>query len=96
VTEYPTLDFPLGILPEQSFESTSVTFERGDLFLLLTDGMTEVFDQDGKEMGIGPVKDAFAKSAKMPLPEIFSTLRESALSFGHQDDDQTMLIVRCL
>jgi len=29
------------------------------------------------------------------LPEIFENLRKVALSFGKQDDDQTMLLVRC-
>lgn len=96
VREYPTMDLPLGILPEQTFSAATVTCEPGDVLMLLTDGMTEVFDKSGKEMGIEPVKAVMAKSAALPLPEMFTTLRESALKFGRQDDDQTMLIVRCL
>jgi serine phosphatase RsbU (regulator of sigma subunit) len=94
VREYPTLDLPLGILPEQTFSSTSVTCEAGDILLLLTDGMTEVFDKHGNEMGIEPIKSALAKSATLPLAEIFAKLRQVALGAGPQDDDQTMLIVR--
>ncbi len=96
VREYPTIDLPLGILPEQTFSSAAVECEPGDVLVLLTDGMTEVFDKHGAEMGAEPIKAVLAKSAALPLPDLFATLRQHALAFGHQDDDQTMLIVRCL
>lgn len=96
VREYPALDLPLGILPEQTFNSSAVECESGDLLVLLTDGMTEVFDKNGAEMGVEPIKAVLVKSATLPLPELFTVLRQQALNFGHQDDDQTVLIVRCL
>ena len=44
-----------------------------------------------------PVKSAFLEAADRPLPEIFEQLRNLSLSFGKQeDDDQTVLLVRCL
>jgi sigma-B regulation protein RsbU (phosphoserine phosphatase) len=95
VEEYPSTDLPLGILPEQSFTSREVVCQSGDVLLLLTDGLTEVFDKSGNEMGIGPLKDVLAKSARQPLPDLFTSLRQAALTFGHQEDDQTMLMIRC-
>ena len=47
-------------------------------------------------MGIGPVKDVLEKSATQGLPELSASIRQVALNFGKQEDDQTMLIVRCL
>jgi len=96
VREYPSTDLPLGILPEQSFSSTQVVCQRGDVLVLITDGLTEVFDTKGREMGIGPVKDALREFVNRPLPELSANLRQTALNFGRQDDDQTMLIVRYL
>jgi serine phosphatase RsbU (regulator of sigma subunit) len=96
VREYPAHDLPLGVLPEQNFSSTEVVGQTGDIFLLLTDGLTEVFDKDGREMGIEPVKNVLRRSATQELPELSASIREAALKFGKQDDDQTMLIVRCL
>jgi hypothetical protein len=96
VREYPALDLPLGILPEETFHSTEVVCQSGDLLVLLTDGLTEVFDKDGREMGIGPVKDVLGRSATLALREISTSIRQAALNFGKQDDDQTMLLVRCL
>ncbi len=95
VREYPSLDLPLGVLPEQTFRSEEVNCQTGDVLLLLTDGLTEVFDKSGKEMGIGPVKDALKKSATQDLAKLCASIRNVALNFGKQDDDQTMLIIRC-
>ena len=96
VREYPALDLPLGILADQTFHSRAVVCQTGDIFVLLTDGLTEVFDRRGTEMGIAPLKEVLGRSASQELPELFGSMRATALNFGKQDDDQTMLIVRCL
>src|SRR5215471_14028208 len=96
VREYPAFDLPLGVLPEQTFGSTEVLCQTGDILVLLTDGLTEVFDRTGREMGMEPVKDALVKSATQGLPELSASLRQTALNFGRQNDDQTMLIIRRL
>ena len=94
VHEHPAMDLPLGILPEQSFQTDHFAVEAGDVLVLLTDGMTEIFDANQKEMGIEPVKAALTSNAGRPLPEMFEAMRKVALSFGKQDDDQTMLLIR--
>lgn len=96
VREYPAKDLPLGIMPEQNFESTEISCQPGDLFLLLTDGLTEVFDKQGNEMGIEVIKGVLAKCANQDLPALSTSIRGTALRFGKQQDDQTMLLVRCL
>ena len=94
VEEHATIDLPLGILPEQAFQSKALCCESGDVLLLLTDGLMEVFDKAGKELGVEPIKAALAKSANLPLPQMFEQIRSVALAAGHQDDDQTMLLIR--
>ena len=96
IREYPAFDLPLGVLPEQTFGSTEVVCQTGDILVLLTDGLTEVFDNNGREMGIEPLKDVLLRSATQGLPELCASLREAALNFGKQNDDQTMLIIRHL
>jgi hypothetical protein len=96
IREYPALDLPWGILADQTFHSTEVVCQTGDIFVLLTDGLTEVFDRSGRQMGIAPLKEVLRKSESRELPELFKRMRATALNFGKQDDDQTMLIVRCL
>ena len=94
VSEYPAADMPVGILPEENFTPVPVACESGDLLLLITDGLTEVFDSKEREMGLDPLKTGLAQWATLPLPELFARLREAATKFGPQLDDQTMLIVR--
>lgn len=94
VHEYPPSDMPVGILPEESFTAAPVPCESGDVLLLVTDGLTEVFDSKGQELGLEPLKAGLVQWAALPLPELFTRLRGGALKTGPQLDDQTMLIVR--
>lgn len=94
VTEHPPADMPVGILPEESFTPIPLACEPGDVLLIVTDGLTEVFNSKGQEMGAGPLKVGLAQWASQPLPELFTRLRQVALKAGPQLDDQTMLIVR--
>jgi phosphoserine phosphatase RsbU/P len=94
VEEFPPTDMPVGMLPEENFTATPVACESGDVLLLVTDGLTEVFNPKGEEMGLGPLKVGLAQWAALPLSELFTRLRAVALKVGPQLDDQTMLIVR--
>jgi len=94
ILEYPSQNMPLGIMAEQRFSGEVLQCDRGDVLLLLTDGFSEVFDGNGNELGLEPLKSKFAEMANEPLPSIFDTLRGVSLKFGKQDDDQTMLLLR--
>jgi len=96
IVEYGSQNMPLGILPEQSFDAAKLQCDPGDILLLLTDGFSEIFNGQGEELGIDPLKQEFQKAADRPLPEIFDRLRKLSLSFGRQDDDQTLLLARCI
>ena len=87
-------NLPLGIVAEQQFSGDVLHCDPGDLLLLLTDGFTEVFDGNGKELGVDPLRAKFVEIVDQSLPLIFDSLRSVSLKFGKQDDDQTMLLVR--
>jgi hypothetical protein len=94
IIECPAQNLPLGILAEQRFTGDVLHCDPGDLLLLLTDGFTEVFDGNGIELGLDPLRSKFVEMADQPLPHIFEGLRSLSLKFGRQDDDQTMLLLR--
>jgi len=94
VCEYPSMDLPLGILPEQTFGIREIECRPDDILLLLTDGITEVSNREGEELGAEPIKSALQRGPKLPLPELFQQIRQLSLDFGKQQDDQTMLLVR--
>lgn len=96
VTEYPPNDAPLGLLSGQAFSESAIESAPGDVLLILTDGLTEVFDRHGTELGLETIKAAFAEHAESPLPTLLARLRAVSQNFGAQSDDQTVLLARHL
>lgn len=94
IREYAALDAPLGIMEEQEFSESEIRCAPGDLLLVLTDGLTEVFDKKGNEMGMEVLKKKLQMNAELPLADLFGQLRKTATDFGTQADDQTVLLVR--
>lgn len=92
--EYAALDAPVGIMEKQEFSESEIRCEPGDLLLVLTDGLTEVFDRKGNEMGMETLKKKLQMNAELPLADLFGQLRKTAADFGTQADDQTVLLVR--
>jgi len=71
IYEYPSLNPPLGMFAKQTFSESTIDCEAGDTLLILTDGLTEVFDKSGAELGLEPLKSAFIKNANLPLGTTF-------------------------
>ena len=63
VCEYPAQDLPLGILAQQSFTAREIDCQPGDILLLLTDGISEVADRRGAELGAEPIKSGLQQWA---------------------------------
>jgi len=96
IDELTVAQVPLGFFESQTFAASHVLFQTGDLFLLVTDGLTEVFDERGEEFGIHALKDVVRRAADKPLDELVAILLAKVRGHGKQLDDQTILAVRCL
>ena len=66
----------------------------GDLFVILTDGITEVFNRDGEEFGEARVDRIVLGHGDRPLAEVSDKILAAARAFGPQLDDQTLLLAR--
>lgn len=95
-SEIACSNLPLGMFDGQTFTRDGVDCASGDLFLLVTDGLLEVEDAGGHEFGLAGVKKVLAEHAAEPLETIFRALLESARAYGRANDDQSLLLVRCL
>jgi serine phosphatase RsbU (regulator of sigma subunit) len=84
----------IGMLDRTTFSSSSVGCRPGDLFALLTDGLTEVFDARRNELGFEWAKGVLQSSANQPLSAIADRLLADARAHGSQLDDQTVLLIR--
>jgi serine phosphatase RsbU (regulator of sigma subunit) len=84
----------VALFDDQDFSSVRVPFAAGDLFVLLTDGLTEVFDARDRELGLEPIKQIVRDGASRPLAALAESIVAAARRHGRQLDDQTLLIVR--
>src|SRR5262249_40860351 len=96
VDELTVAQVPLGFFDNQPFTASCVECRPGDLFFLVTDGLTEVFDERGEEFGLGALKDALQRASNRPLPELVASVLAQIRDHGKQMDDQTILAIRCL
>lgn len=96
VIEHSDSNLPIGVFKDQTFAISKLDLLPGDLLALITDGFTEVFDSEEREIGLEDFKAALVACAENSLPEIYRELRNRTLKFGKQTDDQTMLLIRRL
>jgi sigma-B regulation protein RsbU (phosphoserine phosphatase) len=85
---------PLGVFEGRAYDHHEVAASPGDLFVLLTDGLTEVFDAADEEFGQDRIERIVAEHADRPLAEIYERVLAGARAFGPQTDDQTLLLAR--
>ncbi len=85
---------PLGVVPGFEFTTRTVTLEHGDVLAALTDGVTEVLDRQGQELGLDGFAEALRSVSDRPLREAHASLLNTVRRFGSQTDDQTLLLMR--
>ena len=96
VCELSTPNPPIGIFKDQQFATSQVEFSSGDIAVLLTDGLTEVANENQEEFGLERVKQQVTKHSGDSLKVLCETLLEEARKFGKQMDDVSVLLVRRL
>jgi phosphoserine phosphatase RsbU/P len=92
--ELSTPQIPLAMVGERSFIAARVGCGVGDLFVILTDGLTEVFDGDDREFGLHHVKALVQEHVASPLEHLERALLTATSAHGPQLDDQTLLLIR--
>ncbi len=86
--------FPLGLIPGGGYVSQRVAYSSRDLFLLLTDGISEVPNARDEDFGLTRLAQLLTQHAAQPLPQIWDLIMTEVRKHGVQQDDQTLLLVR--
>jgi hypothetical protein len=94
VVEHNTSNLALGIMGGQGYGRAALEMAPGDVVVLLTDGLFEVFDRRDEEFGLEGVSAILRANARQPLKLLAERIRAGALAHGAQADDQTLLLVR--
>lgn len=88
---------PMGAVEDFAYQQETRKLESGDVILLMSDGLMELFN-DRKEMfSFEKVKEEFLKIAVQPPGEILSSLFSAAKSWRNsnpQDDDLTFIVIK--
>ena len=69
--------------------------KKGDLLVIVTDGLTEVTATDGEELGFRGISKALLMNRDRPIRDVAEEMLGTA-SKGTRSDDQTLLLVRCV
>jgi phosphoserine phosphatase RsbU/P len=94
VEELSLPQLPIAMFPDRAFVASTVAWGPGDLFVILTDGLTEVFDRRDREFGLDGVKALLREQATAPLDRLQGALIDAIRQHGPQRDDQTLLLIR--
>ena len=96
VVQWTAEQFPLGLFPDIAFATQCVPYQTGDIFAIVTDGLTETVDERGEDFGVERLEQLLMQNADRPLPEIFDAVLATVSRYGSQQDDRTLLLVRIL
>jgi hypothetical protein len=94
LTQLTTANMPLGMFDDRRFEAGHTTFGPGDLFVLLTDGLTEVLDANGHELGLLEAQAIVHRELSGSPEALYRRVMQEIRSYGKQEDDQTLLVIR--
>jgi sigma-B regulation protein RsbU (phosphoserine phosphatase) len=86
--------FPLGLIPGGRYATQRVSYSPGDMFLLFTDGITEVVNERDEEFGLARLEQLVIKHAAQPLSQIWEMAMGEVRQHGVQQDDQSLLLLR--
>jgi serine phosphatase RsbU (regulator of sigma subunit) len=88
--------FPLGLMPGGRYTSQRAAYSPRDVFLLLTDGISEVPNANDEEFGLERLEELLTQNAALPLPQLWELIMGDVKRHGVQQDDQTLLLLRVL
>jgi PAS domain S-box-containing protein len=87
----------LGVLPDAVDPEPvlEVQLEAGDRIVLYTDGLTDVFNSEGKMLGVGGVRRFVRETATLPLHEMRNAILERVAEWrkGQPADDISLILV---
>jgi hypothetical protein len=88
--------FPLGLMPGGRYSSQRVSYFARDLFLMMTDGISEVPNASDEEFGLDRLELLLKNNAGQPLALLWDVIMREVKQHGAQQDDQTLLLIRVL
>jgi sigma-B regulation protein RsbU (phosphoserine phosphatase) len=94
VVAYENDALPLGIEAGERYPARTLSLAPGDTLMLITDGLIEVQDATGRELGLSAIRETFEKHVSLPLADLRDTMLGLCDRHGPQLDDQSIVLIR--
>lgn len=92
-------DTPLGMFRDARYHQHFIRFEKGQVLVVYTDGITEAANEAGEEFGKERFAAAVLGCMDLPAKQMVETIRSGVADFTNSkflDDDGTLFIVKAL
>ena len=94
VVRHSLPQLPLGLFAEAEYSTQHISYEVGDIFVLVSDGVVETGDERNEEFGFARLERVLVQCQGFCLAELSHTVYTELQMHGAQQDDQTVLLVR--
>jgi sigma-B regulation protein RsbU (phosphoserine phosphatase) len=87
----------VGVFKEADYAEGMVTLADGDVLVLYTDGITEVFNAEEEEFGEERLERLVVQHASKPADRLANLIVETAAAFGQEQgafDDETLVVIK--
>lgn len=88
---------PLGAMIDYPYTSSRIDVESGDVLLLMSDGLTELFNESRQQLGLQGVQNMVENNIALSAQNIVSKLTEDASAWAAkavQEDDITIVVMK--
>jgi serine phosphatase RsbU (regulator of sigma subunit) len=97
VRELESFNLPLGIIETELYEPDNLSFERGDMLVAFSDGITEAMNPAGEPYDDPRLLAELRAHVDLPATELVNVIEQSVDAYAAgapQADDMTLLILR--
>jgi serine phosphatase RsbU (regulator of sigma subunit) len=92
-------DLPLGMFKDMHYHQHFIRFEKGQLMVIYTDGITEAANENGEEYGQERLAKRILEGIELPAKALIDHIRKGVADFTERkflDDDGTLFIVKAV
>jgi phosphoserine phosphatase RsbU/P len=91
---YAQKQIPVAVKADYKFITGQAEYKPGDLFLFLSDGISEVRDSKGQEYGLKAIEAIILEQHDQPMEVIYNSIISDVKKFGSQNDDQSLMVIK--
>lgn len=90
-------NLPLGIIPNDKYVMKEVGYDKDDIFVFYSDGVTEAHAENLQLFGNERLVNIISENSQNDAPELLEKIKNSVLTFAQKDyfeDDLTIIVIK--